>query len=389
MKIHEFIIFISIVLLVYISSNLYIFIRGNQALNDIPWLRITYCVIYAFLFLSYIIGVILGRADPGQLSAFLKLVGGYWLGAMLYFFLLILLLDIFRVINHFLPFFPEIIKNNYENARLFTAGLFVLIVTVIVIVASYNAAHPITKIVNIEIDKKTNKFESLKVVMVSDIHIGEIIGRECMEKLVDSINKQEPDLVLIPGDILDESSAYIIKSNFAEPLKNIKSRLGVYACTGNHEYFGSIQDAIDYIGSLNIKLLQDTAVLIDSSYYLIGRDDRMKKSMSGIDRKSLSEIIAPLDKRLPLILMDHQPSNLEDAQNHEIDLQVSGHTHDAQLFPLNYIARSVYEIDWGYKRRGTTQYYVSCGYGTWGPPMRLGNKPEMVVFNIRFRETNQ
>jgi len=107
-------------------------------------------------------------------------------------------------------------------------------------------------------------------------------------------------------------------------------------------------------------------------------------TFGGSPRKKLSELTEPLDKNYPVILMDHQPFGLSEAENQGIDLQISGHTHYGQLWPLNYIVNRIYELAWGYKRKGNTQYYVSCGVGTWGPPVRLGNRPEIVQLRIRF-----
>jgi uncharacterized protein len=389
MKTTDFIIFISVVLLVYIGTNFYIFIRGNQALPDIPWIKITFYVIFTFLILAYIIGMILERTNPSEISTLIKLIGAYWLGAMLYFFLIIVLIDLLRAVNHFLPFFPQFISENYERTKLITAGFSIMIVLVILIFASYNAYHPITRSIDISMNKQANKLKSLKIVMVSDIHIGAELGKKPLEKLVDSINSLNPDIVLMPGDIIDEAAKEVIRLNLGESLKNIKTKYGVYASTGNHEYIGGIDEAVQYINSVNIILLRDNFIVIDSSFYLVGREDHDKKRFFGTDRKPLNEIMKKVDRTLPVILLDHQPIHLEEAENNGIDLQLSGHTHNGQIFPFNYITRLVYELDWGYKRRGETQYYISCGYGTWGPPMRLGNKPEIVVFNINFRESTQ
>ena len=170
----------------------------------------------------------------------------------------------------------------------------------------------------------------------------------------------------------------------AASLQKLKAPYGVFAVTGNHEYFGGVQKSVAYIQEGNVKVLQDTAVKIDDAFYLIGRKDLTGKSFGDL-RRPLNEVMDGVDKNLPLILMDHQPFHLEEAEQNGIDLQLSGHTHHGQLFPFNLITNKVYEKSWGYLRKGETQYYVSCGVGTWGPPIRIGNRPEIVQIKVRFK----
>ncbi len=159
--------------------------------------------------------------------------------------------------------------------------------------------------------------------------------------------------------------------------------MGIYAITGNHEYIGGVSRAVKYIESLKIKLLRDTAVEVNGKLILIGREDRDIKRFKGLQRKNLKDILAGVDLSKPLILLDHQPFNLQEAANYNIDLQLSGHTHAGQLWPFTYLTKAIYELDWGYKVKGNTHYYVSSGYGTWGPPVRIGSKPEIVIITLK------
>jgi len=202
--------------------------------------------------------------------------------------------------------------------------------------------------------------------------------------MVNRINAQHPDIVVFGGDLIDEDIQSVIRHNVGEKLVQLKAKYGIYAVSGNHEYIGGIAKAIPYLENHGIKMLHDTAILIDGNFYLVGRDDRDKVRFTGNPRKPLAEIIAHVDKSMPLILFDHQPQKLGDAISNNIDLQISGHTHHGQLFPFNLITNAVYEISRGYKKIGNTQFYVSNGFGTWGPPIRIGNRPEIMVFNIQF-----
>jgi predicted MPP superfamily phosphohydrolase len=166
-------------------------------------------------------------------------------------------------------------------------------------------------------------------------------------------------------------------------LSRIKSRFGVYAITGNHEYIGGVGPAVRYLEDHGVMVLRDTAIMINGQFFLAGRDDRDKPRFTGKPRKELEEVMTTVDTSYPVILMDHQPFNLGNHAKMGIDLQLSGHTHHGQLWPINYITEAIYEVSWGYKKIGNTHFYVSSGYGTWGPPLRLGNRPEIVKINLR------
>jgi predicted MPP superfamily phosphohydrolase len=220
--------------------------------------------------------------------------------------------------------------------------------------------------------------------MASDIHLGTIIARRKANRLVETINSLKPDIILFAGDVVDEDLAPVIKNNLGANLLQLKARLGVYAITGNHEYIGGAEPAIKYLTEHGVTMIRDTAIFIDQRFWLAGRDDRDKPRFSGKPRKELAEVLASVDHSYPLILMDHQPFNLEKSVEQGVDLQLSGHTHHGQLWPFNYITSAIYEVSSGYKKIGNTNIFVSNGYGTWGPPVRLGNRPEIVQIKLTF-----
>ena len=143
-----------------------------------------------------------------------------------------------------------------------------------------------------------------------------------------------------------------------------------------------IDDVVKTFNDSGINVLRDKAILINNSFYVIGRDDISQESQTKVKRKELSDIIKDLDKSRPLILMDHQPRNFDDTQKQGIDLQVSGHTHRGQLFPANLITNAIFELDYGYLQKNNSNFIVSSGYGTWGPPIRIGSRSEIVEINI-------
>lgn len=369
---------------VYLSGNYYIFIRGWQALPNIFAVKLIYTILFWVISLSFMISRFTGKQSFFTIHKITTWIGSYWLAAALYFFLVVLLFDIVRLANHFVTFLPLAESPLYLNLKLYAFVFVLLTVIFLLITGNYNARRPVIKNFEISIPKKNEKHPVLKIAMVSDIHLGSLVYEKYLTKLTQTINAEKPDMVLMVGDILDEELSPVIRNDIGKPFRLLNPKLGVWAIPGNHEHIGNFNKAINYIKSLNINLLIDSSVLIDNSFYLIGRNDKDAPRFGNAKRKPLKEIMQGVDTNLPLILMDHQPSNLNDAIDNEIDLQVSGHTHNGQFFPFNLITRKVFELSYGYLQKGKTHFYVSSGFGTWGPPVRIGSKPEIVFINVRF-----
>ena len=234
------------------------------------------------------------------------------------------------------------------------------------------------------IHKKAGDLKTLNIVMASDLHLGTIYGKKFAYRLRWDINQLKPDIILFAGDIIDEDIKPVLRDSVGQALLEFKAKYGVYGITGNHEYIGGAEEAVKYLNSHNIHMLRDSTIKIADSFYLVGREDRSANSFGGKKRKPLEELTKDIDKSLPIILMDHQPFHLEEAHENSVDLQLSGHTHNGQLWPLNYLINRIYELGWGYKIIGKTHYYVSCGVGGWGPPVRTGSIPEIINIHLRF-----
>ena len=201
-----------------------------------------------------------------------------------------------------------------------------------------------------------------------------------VKRIVAAINSTHPDLVLIVGDVMDTDNERVYRRTYQQDFKELHPRFGVYAATGNHEYYGNYEKRIGFLRNSNMTLLLDSVVYIDSAFYLAGRKDRHVKT-----REDLKDIIAGIDTTKPLVLMDHQPVGLEDAWNNGVDIQVSGHTHDGQLFPFNYITDMVYELSWGHKKIHGTDFFVSCGVQGWGPKLKTAGRAEVMEIQVRFK----
>ena len=380
MRIIFFIVFFGI----FFAINYYVFIRGLRALPAESNVRYAYSVVFWILALAFIGGRFLENHLPSPVSEALIWGGSFWIAAAIYFLMAVIGLDFLRLINHFFPFLPSAVTENYPRAKQFTFMVITGIVALVLISGHVNSLRPKITSLTLSVPKKTARLQKLNIVVVSDVHMGTIVGRSRLDRIVEKINRMDADLVLLPGDIVDEDIRPVIRQNLGESLRNIKSRLGVYAVTGNHEYLGGVEAACAYLKEHNVVLLRDEWLKIADSIYLVGREDRFINRLGNTRRKSLSELMACVDKTYPVILMDHQPFDLEEAAAQSVDLYISGHTHAGQLWPFNYIVRQIYEVPWGYKKIGDMHVYVSTGVGTWGPPVRIGNRPEIVQMQVSF-----
>ena len=222
------------------------------------------------------------------------------------------------------------------------------------------------------------KWKNRKAIWISDLHLGQIHSASFTRKIVKKINTLSYDIIFIGGDLYDGTSAPDIHELIA-PLKELSAPQGIYFITGNHEEFGDSGKFISAVKSIGIEILQDRMINVDG-LQLIGVDyltasnrDQFKKILSGL----------PIDTNKFSILLKHEPKDLDVALDAGISLQISGHTHRAQLWPLGYLANFIYKgFAYGLKTLGDMQIYTSSGVGTWGPPMRVGTNSEIVVFDF-------
>ncbi|MFZ3130841.1 MAG: metallophosphoesterase [Desulfosporosinus sp.] len=373
-----------VIFLIYGGLNYYIGLRGWQVLfSRIPLLTSkVYWAVFWLVSWSFLFSRFSHKFLPAVVYEVTTMVGAYWLAFMFYFLLVITTCDFLRLFDHFLQVIPLEIKRNFNPAL----GLGVVILVVgIVSYGAWNARHPRINHYDITIAKQAGSLNQLHVVMVSDIHLGTIIHNGNLTEMVNMVNELNPDLILFAGDVFDENIESSNKQQVSDNFRKLSAPYGVFAVLGNHEYIGSnTEEAINYLGEAGVKVLRDSSQEIAGSFYLIGRDDQSGARFNGVPRQDLKTLMQGVDRSLPIILMDHQPSQLEESAEQGVNLQVSGHTHSGQIFPIQFITRRIFEKDWGLLRKNDFQLIVSSGYGTWGPPVRLGNTPEVVDIMIKF-----
>ena len=381
MKTYQILIFIAIVLSIYTLANSYIFFKGLHAFQLSRENRIIYILIFIFLAVTFIAAKFLESRHSSVFTDALNVIGGFWMGFMLYAVLFFLISDILLL---FLRLAHVVGPGNIQLYRL-RAFIAVSGISVTLIVAGFvNAIIPVVKEYNINIDKKVEGLSGLKVAAVSDIHLGSVIRKRSIRKLSGMLEKMHPDVIFLVGDIVDGEIGPVLRGDLLQYFKVPATKFGLYAVTGNHEFIGGAKRTIPYIESKGIRVLKDEVIVLPGGIQVIGRLDRDSRRFYQKERMPLEDLVKGLDRTKPIILLDHQPFHLSDSEKNGIDLQLSGHTHNGQMWPINYITRKIYELSYGYLRKGNTQIIVSSGFGLWGPRIRLGSRSEVLQVNIRF-----
>ncbi len=370
----RFVIFISIFLTALTGMVSYTWIRGAQSLASLTFLKTTYHVITIVLLASLLATLFLGNYFPPLLAKVVSFVGNSYLLILVYLLFGFLLIDLVLLTNRFAGFIPDI-----QKFRFYAGTVLMLIVAASMIYGNYQFNHP-RKVELLLKSNKPTQGKTVKMVAVSDIHLGVSIDKKRLQSYVDIINSEKPDLVLIAGDLIDRSLKPLLKQKMHEELQQIKAPLGVYAIYGNHEHFGEdIKVTEEFFRNSNITVINDTALLINEEFYLVGRDD-----YSNAKRKAVRDILSDTDHSKPVILLDHQPQTLGEAAENNIDLQISGHTHNGQFFPINLITSAMFENGYGYLKKGNTHTYVTSGLGIWAPQYRIGTQSEWVLINFEY-----
>lgn len=291
-------------------------------------------------------------------------IGNSWMVIAFYLLMAFLLLDIGRLV-HLVP--ADWLKHN---------GITSLVMTGVMLVTFIGGNIHYHNKQRQEINLTTSKHleRPLKIVMLSDLHAGFHNRRAEIARWVDMVNAEHADLILIAGDIIDNNPRPLLAQGTAQELKRLNAP--TLACVGNHEYISGIDKALELIGQMGVTVLRDSTVTI-GDVTIIGRNDRSNRH-----RKNIAQLMQGVETDNYLILLDHQPYHLEEAEQNGIDLQLSGHTHRGQVWPLNWVTKRMYECDYGQYRRGNTDYYVSSGIGLWGGKFRIGTDSEYAVITV-------
>lgn len=323
--------------------------------------------VYTFLSLSFVLFMLTESRLPFWLAEIGHRITTSWFIVFLYLLLAALVISL---IGRFSPATAALFTHNWKGCCLLAVALIGLLTY-----GNLNYHNKRRVALTIHTDKHLSK--PLKIVGISDLHIGYSIQRGEVARWVRRINDEKPDLILIAGDIIDSSLRPIKAKHMLDELRELKAPLGVYACVGNHEYISNLTEGERLIREAGIRLLRDEAVNVSDDLCIIGRDDATNRK-----RKSLSQLTQGIDKQRFLINLDHQPHHLEEVSRQGIDLQLSGHTHRGQVWPISWVVDRMYEVSHGYLRKGNSHIYVSSGIGIWGGKFRIGTQSEYVVMMV-------
>ncbi|MEU6982886.1 metallophosphoesterase [Streptomyces sp. NPDC046324] len=241
---------------------------------------------------------------------------------------------------------------------------------------------PRVKRVTVPLAKVPRAVHGYRIAVVSDIHIGPVLGRAHTQRIVDTINSTQPDLIAVVGDLVDGSVENLGPA--AEPLAQLRARHGSFFVTGNHEYFSGADAWVDHVRELGLRPLRNARTEIAAGFDLAGVDDVAGESEG--QGPDFAAALGDRDRARAAVLLAHQPVVIHDAVRHGVDLQLSGHTHGGQLWPGNYLAELANPTVAGLERYGDTQLYVSRGAGAWGPPVRVGAPSDITIVELASRQ---
>jgi predicted MPP superfamily phosphohydrolase len=302
---------------------------------------------------------------PVTLAHYLHQIGTGWLVFALYMALCLLFIDILKLF------------------RVYYAYSFYIALGFVICTLLYgylNYKHTRVNTLNLSINKPIESADKqLKVVAISDVHLGFGTDKAAFKRYVKLINQQQPDIILIAGDLIDNSVIPLRTMHIEEELAQLQAPAGIYMVSGNHEYISGIKESADYLSQTPVRLLSDSVITLPNKLQIAGRSDRSNPA-----RLSVADLVKKADPTYPIILLDHQPAEPEQAAKAEIDLQLSGHTHNGQIWPINLLAGRLFELSYGYMQKGNTHFYTSSGLSLWGPPFRIGTVSELVVINFTF-----
>ena len=357
------------ILAVVLLANLYVFFRLWQMMPAVTLCRILLVTFAVAAVSSFFLYFLVGGRAPAWVTTFMYKLGTSWFFILLYLAMIFLLLDIVR----FTRLVPMDFMRGSWTGLLSVAG----VVTLLLVwgYVRYNDKKRAT--LDIVAENKVPAGRAVKIVAASDLHLGYGIGAKELEKWVELINAENPDVVLFAGDVIDTSIKPLEEEGVAYIFRKIRSKHGVYAAPGNHEYISGIDRSVRFLEEAGMTVLRDSSVLVDSTFYLVGRDDRSNRH-----RETIPALLATLDRSKPIVMLDHQPYHLEEVEKNGVDLQISGHTHHGQVWPISLITNIMYEDSYGYLKKGDSHIYVSSGLGIWGGKFRIGTRSEYVVTTL-------
>jgi predicted MPP superfamily phosphohydrolase len=362
-------IFLLIVLGIYLGMHYFVYWRISNGLHPSTPIRNILKLAFLALAASYFLARFF---EKSFLAVSLAYAGSVWMGIIA----IALSVFILQMIASWI--FPRHV------------ALLTIVGIIVVVVASgyslYNGLRqPRIRELHIPIAKLPKSLDGFSIVQLADIHLERSKAAQWWDLVVDRTNNLHPDLIMIVGDLIDEDIRG--NSRFVDAIRRLQSPNGVVAVTGNHEYYAGFDMFVSLCDSLGIRLLRNSSMTVVDSIELVGVNDDAAKQVGdvGVD---LNKAMENCDTSKATILLCHRPLYFEEAVSKGVDLQVSGHVHVGQLPPMDLIVMLYFKYFYGLHRRGSSYIYTTSGTGTWGPPMRLFSRSEIVHIKLQSVETN-
>jgi len=363
------------ILLAYTIPNIYVFIRIWQLFISKDY-RLRYTLIYLTLITIYPAADLLNNGNLAFIGEILGIISNYLLPFYLYLFLAILVFDIFLLVNLFVKVLPSEKRKSY-SFRKYCLSSIIIVAALVVTGGVINFRTIRTTEYSIEVPARSSEIAHLRIAYAADFHIDTDTPVNFVNRFVEKVESVSPDIMLFGGDMVEGHDGERMDRHEVL-LKTINTKYGVYGVLGNHEYYRG-QDRGSFFDKAGIEILYDTIIIIDNSFSLAGRLDSHFRN-----RKSVEKLLESAMDSLPVILLDHRPTELIEASKTKTDIQLSGHTHDGQMFPINLITRKVYLLSKGYMKIANTNFFVTSGIRQWRFPVRTTGKSEIIVIDINF-----
>lgn len=360
----------------YIGWNMYVFI--SYYVSEIS-------IFVLGIFLTVVsLGYAIGRIKRlGPIGRFIKVIGSYYFALLEFFILVLPVMDLVGWICHLAGADSRTYIPILGWTTVALLGIFLLR-------GSYNAWSPVVRKYEVTVAKKPEPGAPRKytIAVASDIHLGNIVGNRYLAKLTGLLNGLKPDLTLLVGDVLDDSIEPFLRNKMSDEMKKLSAKYGVFAVLGNHEYYGGhVERYVKEMSEIGIPVLRDEVVSVaGGAIYIAGRKDLTAVRMDPEGRLSVSDLLTQLDHTKPIVLLDHQPYAFDKAQEAGADLLLCGHTHRGQFAPNHFITKRLFELDWGYMLKEKMHVIVSSGFGSWGPPIRLASRSEVIHIELTLTE---
>ena len=341
-------------------------------------LKNLWTLLFILIVAGYPVAETLSHRTGDRGLAAIVFLGYCALPLLLYLILTVLAVDGLIVL---LRLFGTVSRDTVRTPRFKARRLVVSLAIPFLVVVLGAVNHRILRVheYRVEIPRRSAPAGELTIVFMSDLHFRDLVPNRLLDELADKVNAQKPDLILLGGDLLEGDRRDESTARYERAFRRMSSRYGIFAVPGNHEGYrgGGLGGFLERSG---IRLLQDETAAIDDSLVVAGRRDARSRT-----RAPVADLLKGAKPGLPVLLLVHRPTGFDDARAHGIDIQLSGHTHHGQIFPVNIVTAHQYDLSWGHLERGGAHLFVTSGVQGWGPPVRTVGASEIMVIHLVFR----